>query len=251
MSSTTAASRSRGVRVLGLSFAALFVLLCGTALLVHLGWQGRPAHWDNEQQRLAELSETQRDAISESLRNRLLTQWSDYGDTIPTRPDDLFGHQRKIEIPFKELNTWIKTEGLELLAEIDVEVPETATSAMIDSPGDGLLRISFEVTTQQVQQVVTLSFAVDVASDGTLTSTLKRATAGKLPLPVSAAIEIVASQADEGILLDLMQGTPIAAIELPIDTSDTGRDGRLVGLEVTEESLIITRMTVRRNKNID
>ena len=118
-------------------------------------------------------------------------------------------------------------------------------------PGDGLLRISFEVTTQNIQQVVTLSFAVDVASDGMLTSTLKQATAGKLPLPISAAIEIVASQADEGILLDLMQGTPIDPIELPIDASDTGRDGRLVGLEVTEEALVITRLTVRRSKKND
>lgn len=246
MSSSTAASRSRGVRVLGLGFAALFVLLCVIALIIHLGWQGTPAHWDDEQQRLAALSDTQRDAISESLRNRLLTQWSDYGDAIPTHPDELFGHRRTIEIPFDELNTWIQTEGLELLAEIDVEVPETAPTAMVDSPGDGLLRISFEVTTQNIQQVVTLSFAVDVASDGTLTSTLKQATAGKLPLPISAAIEIVASQADEGILLDLIQGTPIDPIVLPIDASDTGRDGRLIGLEVTDEALVITRLTVRR-----
>ena len=72
MSSETAAKRSRGVRVLGLGFALLFVVLCLTGLLVYFGWHGRPAHWENEQTRLAELSDEQREAISESLRNRLL-----------------------------------------------------------------------------------------------------------------------------------------------------------------------------------
>lgn len=246
MSSETAAKRSRGVRVLGLGFALLFVVLCLAGLVVYLGWHGRPAHWENEQTRLAELSDVQRQAISESLRNRLLKQWSDFGDKLPTSPEELFGHERQIEIPFEELNTWIQTEGLELLAEVDIKVPETATTAMIDSPGDGLLRISFEVTAQGVVQVVTLSFAVSIENDGTLTSTLKEATAGKLPLPVNTAIEIVASQADEGILLDLMQGTPVDPIQLPIDASDTGRDGRLVGLEVTDTALVITRLTVPR-----
>ena len=246
--SNTTANRSRGVRVLGLGFIALFAVLCLIALVVYLGWHGRPAHWDAEQQRLAALSEANRAAVSESLRNRLLRQWSNPGDKTPVTEDDLFGHRQQIEIRFDELNTWIKTEGLSLLEEIDVEVPETATTAMIDSPGEGLLRISFEVTTQEIQQVVTLSFKVTVADDGTLTSKLERATAGKLPLPVGTAIDIVATQAEEGILLDLMLGKPVQPIELPIDPSKDGlRDGRLVGLEVTDEALVITRETVRRN----
>jgi len=245
--SATAANRNRGVRVLGLAFAALFVLLCVLALVVYLGFHGKPAHWEQEQQRLAELPEADRQAISESLRNRLLRQWSDPGEKTPVTEADLFGHRQRIEIPFDELNTWIQTEGLELLEAIDVEVPETATTAMIDSPGEGLLRISFEVKTQRVRQVVTLSFAVNVAKDGTLTSTLERATAGNLSLPVNAAIDIVASQSDEGRLLDLMQGKAIPPIELPIDPSKDGvRDGRIVALEVTEDALIVTRETVRR-----
>lgn len=247
--SSTAANRSRGVRVLGLAFAALFVLLCITALIAYLGFQGTPEHWDAEQKRIAELPEANRLAISESLRNRLLRQWSDPGEKTPITEADLFGHRQRIEILFQELNTWIQTEGLELLEAIDIEVPKSATTAMIDSPGDGLLRISFEVTTEEIRQVITLSFAVTVAEDGKLTSTLEQATAGKLSLPVNTAIDIVASQADDGILLDLMRGNPIDPIELPIDPSKDGvRDGRIVGLEVTEAALIITRETVRRKR---
>ncbi len=247
--SSTAAKRSRGVRVLGLAFAALFVLLCLAALLVYLSFHGRPAHWDNEQQRLAAMPDAQRQAVSESLRNQLLTQWSDPGEKTPLTEADLFGQRKTITIPYADLNTWIQTEGIELLAEVGIKIPDSAPSAMIDSPGDGLLRISFEIKTQDIDQVIALSFAVTVAENGTLTSTLKQATAGRLPLPVATATQIVASQAKDGILLDLMQGNPVPPFELPIDPSADGlRDGRLVGLEVQQDALIITRETVRRNK---
>lgn len=247
--SSTADKRSRGVRVLGLAFAALFVLLCGVALIVYLGVHGKPAHWEEEQARRAAVPDAQREVISTSLRNRLLKQWSDPGEKTPLTEADLFGHRRVIEIPYDELNTWIHTEGLSLLAEIDVEVPDSATTAMVDSPGDGLLRISFEVALENARQVIALSFSITIAEDGTLTSTLKQATAGKLPLPVDTAIDIVASQADDGILLDLMRGNPVPPIELPIDASKDGlRDGRLVGLDVRKDALVVTRETVRRVK---
>ena len=245
--SETAAKRSRGVRVLGMSFAALFVLLCGIALVVHLGWNRRPAHWEQERQRFAELSDAQREAVSESLRNRLLKQWSDPGEKTPVTEADLFGHHREIEIPYDELNTWVQAEGVGLLEEVGVNIPKEATTAMIDSPGSGLLRISFEVTIDGVKQVVALSFAMTIADNGILTSTLEQATAGRLPLPVNTAIDIVASQAESGYLLNLVQGTPIGPIELPIDASEDGlRDGRLVGLDIREDALVITRETVRR-----
>ena len=243
--SSTVAKRSRWVRVLGLSFAALFVLLCLAALLIYLSFHSRPAHWDNEQSRLAAQTDAQRQAISESLRNKLLTQWSDPGEKTPQTEADLFGHRRTITIPYADLNTWIQVEGIALLAEVGIEIPDDAPTAMIDSPGNGLLRISFEIKTEDIDQVIALSFAVTIADDGTLTSTLKQATAGRLPLPVATAIQVVASQTDEGVLPDLMQGNPVPPYELPIGKS---RDGRLVGLEVQKDALIITRETVRRNK---
>lgn len=243
--SSTIKKRSRGVRILGLSFAAVLGLLCVAALVIYLAFQGRPSHWQSEQSRLAGVSEAQREAISESLRNRLMTQWSDPGDQSPVTEADLFGHRRHIEVPYAELNTWIQSEGIKLLAEVGIKIPDSAQSAMVDSPGDGLLRISFEVKTKDVDQVISMSFDVTIADDGTLTSTLEQATAGRLPLPVDTAIDLVASQTDDGIMLDLMQGKPVPPVELPIDKS---RAGRLVGVEVQPDVLIITRETVRPNQ---
>ena len=241
--------RSRGVRVLSLAFASLFILLAITAVILYLGFHGTPEHWSQEQSRIATLSDDQQQATSQSFRNRFITLWANPGDKTPVTEDDLFGHRQAIEVPFNDLNTWIKAEGVELLSEIGIKVPKSAASAMVDSPGDGLIRVSVQVTIERVPQIITLSFAVNIAEDGTLTSTLKHATAGKLPLPVDTAISLVASKTDEQRLLDLMQGNPIPPIEMPIDPSEDGvRDGRIVGLEVTDNALTLTRETVRRKK---
>jgi|GEM_PF-2361643 len=250
MSSESAAKRSRGVRVLGLAFAGVFVLLCIAALIGYLGWQGKPAYWTQQQERINAMSTQQREAVSESLRNRLLTEWSDPGEKTPVTQDDLFGHRNTIEIAYEDLNVWIAEEGTMLLEDVGIKMPKSVKGAMVDSPGDGLLRISCDIKKGEMKQVIAMSFAIEVSSHGTVVSQLKDATAGRLPLPTKTAIDLVASRADEkGIMLDLMQGTPIGPIELPIDPSEDGvRDGRLVGLEVQDDALVITRETVRRKK---
>ena len=249
MSDDSTAKRSRGVRVLGFAFAIVFALLCIAALIGYFGWQGKPAYWTEQQERISTMSSQQRQAVSESLRNRLLTEWSDPGDKTPVTQDDLFDHRNKIEIAYEDLNVWIAEEGTKLLEDVGIKMPKSVKGAMVDSPGDGLLRISCDIEKGEMKQVIAMSFAISVAEDGTLTSKLEGATAGRLPLPTQTAIDLIASRADDkGIMLDLMQGTPVEPIELPIDPSDDGvRDGRLVGLEVRDDALVITRETVRRN----
>jgi len=140
---------------------------------------------------------------------------------------------------------------------------------MIDSPGNGLLRVSTELAANGIRQVVSMSFEVDIAGDGTVTSTIKQATAGRIRLPTAAAIRLVARHTHRdggaqqrgqktpgeagnnprGALVDLMRGRPVAPIQLPIDPTQDGlRDGRLVGLEVREDALLVTRETVRRDR---
>lgn len=243
--SSAAAKRSRGVRVLGLGFALLFVLLCVAALIAYR-WQGTPTHWTEQQERIAALTGQEREAISVSMRNRLLTAWSDAGEKTPTRPEDLYGHRAAITIAYDELNIWIAEEGISLLEEVGVKMPKSVKSAMVDSPGQGHLRISFDFDTGTAQQIVALSFDIRVVPDGTVTSTLQSATVGRLPLPTQSAIDLITQQAgDNTELLDLMRGNPVPPVELPIDRS---REGRLVGLEVTEDALIVTRETVRPSK---
>ena len=190
--SSTSNKRSRGIRVLGLAFAVLLVLLC-IAAFVAWRFQGTPDHWKREQARLADLSDAQQQATSQSFRNQFITLWGNPGDKTPATEADLFGHRQEIKVPYTELNTWIKAEGVAMLTEFGVKVPKSASALMVDSPGDDLLRVSFEILYKGAPQIISLSFDLSIASDGTLTSTLKQATAGKMPLPVGTAIDLSVS----------------------------------------------------------
>ncbi len=241
MSADHDAQRRRGVRVLGIVFVVILVVLLGVALVMSR-MVGTPAYWTEQQERIAALSEDEKKVISHNLRNRLATEWSDAGPEVPTTAADLYGHRRTIEIPYDDFNVWLAAEGIDLLAEVGVRLPSAVQAAMVDSAGGGLLRITCDLQSGDIQQVVALVFEIDVGEDGTVTSRLAGATAGRLPMPTEVAIDQIARRSNSERMVHLMQGTPTGPIELPIDR---GRDGRLVGLEVREDALVVERETVR------
>jgi len=244
-----------GVRVLGTAFVLLFVLICLAALAGYFGYHTRPSHWTQQRERIERMAPAERAAVSEALMNRLLDEWS-AGPADATRLDKLIGQRTAMRIAYEELNVWLAEEGIGLLSYLDLRLPKAVKGAMVDSPGGGLLRLSCDIETKSFAQVVTLTFNIAVADDGTVTSELVRASAGRLPLPTQTAIDLVAERTEgreqSGRLLALMRGTPTGPIDLPIDPSEDGlRDGRLVGLEVGEDAMVITRETVRRGKTQD
>lgn len=246
MSTLREQARRRGVRILGFVFLALFLLLGGLVLTAHLGLRGQPAHFQEQQSRIAAMPAEQRAAVSTSLRNRVTTQWSEGPDNATT-VDELLGQRTSLEIPYEELNIWIAEEGIGLLEEVGVKLPRSVRAAMVDATDDGLLRISCDIKTRKTEQIVSLAFDIKVADDGIITSRLEEASAGRLPIPAETALDLVANHNGSAPLLDFFNGSPTGPIDLPIDPTDEGlRDGRLVGLEVTQDAMIITRETVRR-----
>lgn len=245
-----ASSRQRGVRVLGLGFAGLLALLIVGVLVAYYALDGEPEHWTQQRERINALSETQRKTISQNMRNRLLTEWNGIGSEIPTTEEEMFGQRRTLEIPYEDLNVWLAEEGIDLLGEVGIKMPSWVKAAMVDSPGDGLLRISCEVDKDKVQQVVTLTFSIKVREDHKVVSKLEGATAGVLPIPTQTAIDLIGQRGEKtDRVLRLMQGTPFGPVDVPIDASDSGRDGRLIGLEARKDVLVVTRETVRRKKD--
>lgn len=246
MSGDEVVSRKRGVRILGFGFLGLFILLCIAALAGYF-YSGTPGYWTAQQGRIQAMTKQQREAVSTSLRNRLLTEWSDPGEAEIRRTEDLFGRRRTLEIPYEELNVWLAEEGIDLLAEVGIRMPRSVKAAMVDSAGNGRLRISCDLERGDVKQVVALTFDITVSDDGTVVSKLAGATAGRLPMPTQLAVDQIARRAGSDRMMHLMQGTPVGPIQLPIDASEDGRDGRLVGLEVRDDALVVTRETVRRH----
>ena len=246
MNAESAAARRRGVRILGVVFLAVFVLVAALGLTVYFGLNVTPDYRAQQQARIDALSDREREAISVSLRNRLLTEWSDPGEAAIEKAEDMFGRRRTLEIPYEQLNVWLAEEGIDLLAEVGVELPRAVKGAMVDSPGGGLLRVSCDLERGGTRQVVALVFDIAVDDDGIVTSRLDGASAGRLPIPAQMAVDQIARRAESDRVLHLMQGTPVGPIELPIDASENGRDGRLVGLEVRDDVLVVTRETVPR-----
>lgn len=244
------AMRRSGVRILGFAFVGLFVLLCIGALVAYLGLSGKPDHWNAQQQRIAGMNPQEREAISEAMLHHVLDKWSE-GPKHATSIEDLIGQRTTLTIPYEDLNIWLAEEGISLLEEVGIRMPRSVKGTMVDSAGNGLLRISCDVKSRRIQQVVALTFDIKVANDGTIQSRLVSASAGLLPLPRESAVDLIAKRADnkDGLMYDLMQGNPVPPIELPIDPTEDGlRDGRLVGLEVREDAMVVTRETVRRKQ---
>lgn len=250
MSSSSATKRKRGVRVLGYCFLGVFLLLCLASLLGYLAYNGKPEYYTDQQARINAMSDEERETVSTSIRNHVLTEWSAVDEDTPFGDQDaMIGQRRTFEIPYEDLNVWLAEEGIDLLAEVGIRMPKSVKSAMVDAADDGLLRISCDFDNGKMQQVVALVFTINVSDDGTVVSTLEKATTGRLPLPTQTAIDLIAKRSSSSMMLDMMQGTPAGPIQLPIDASEDGlRDGRLVGLEIREDAMVITRETVRRKK---
>ena len=242
-------SRRSGKRLLGIAFLVLFVLLCIAGVAGYFALNRQPGYWSAQQQRIAAMSEQQREQISEALFNRATTQWSEAPDNATTI-EDLIGLRGSLEVSYEELNVWLADAGIELLADIGIELPKSVKGAMIDSPGEGLLRISCDIEKKNFKQVVALIFDIAVDEKGIVVSELKSASAGLLPLPTKKAVDMIAKHSGENDLMTaLLRGTPTGPIDVPIDASNDGlRDGRLVGFEVLDDKLIITRQTVLRQK---
>lgn len=252
MSAKGTGTPRRGARVLGIGFVALFVLICAVAIGGYYAYSSRPDHWTQQQQRIAEMNPQERQRISEALFNHATTKWSESPPDAATI-DELIGQRSTLTIPYEDLNVWLAEDGVDLLSGVGIKMPRSVKGAMIDSTGDGLLRISCDVQTPRFEQVVALTFEIEVADDGTVVSKLKSASAGLLPLPRDKAIDLIAKRIkDNDRMLALMRGTPTGPIDVPIDASEDGlRDGRLVGFEVGDDALVITRETVRRRRTED
>lgn len=243
MSGASAAKRKRGVRVLGLGFLALFIALCVAAVIAYAVYNGRPGYWDQQRDRIEAMSQQDRRSISDNLENDVATGWSDADNDFPASEQDLYDHRSDIEIPYEDLNIWLAERGVALLGDLGIKLPSYVKSAMVDSPGDELLRISCDIQRGKRMQIVSLTFAIEVTEDGQVVSTLEGARAGRLPMPTRVAADLIAQRGDSGgIMVGLTRGEPVGPIELPIDAA---RSGRLVGLDIREDALVITRETVR------
>lgn len=249
-------SKRRWLKRLGIGAVIVGILLACAGLYAYNRSNAQPESWQQERERIARMGTTEKLDMAEGLRNWLLSEWS---STEPSEefaqgnPDSLLGQRRRFAIPYDELNVWLDVEGRSLLEAVGIGLPERVRHVIVSGTPGGKLVLSFEDQPDGKGRVYALTFDIGVAQDGTVTSTLTGATAGRLPLPVDAAARLIrstspAAPANSPNLLDaLLTGQPVQPQDLPIDPGEDGvRDGRIVGLEVQTDAIIVTRETVAR-----
>ena len=215
-----------------------------------------PIYWDEQITLLDGLSDQQRQTVSENFRNRILDKWSDWPQDIPTHKlteDSLIGDQVTIELPFDELNIWLNTEARETLKQQGSPLPEKVGQMILGSK-DGML-VAYIEYAGGTSNVFSITLDIQIDNDGKITSTLEHFHVGELELPRSSATSFIHDQIvgfsdkmNPDPWINLLTGEPFGPIEILIDPTDSGvRDGRIVGLEIGDQSLFLTRQTVPRH----
>ena len=143
-------------------------------------------------------------------------------------------------------------DGTTRLTSQGAPLPDAFKGMMVTSDGDGRLIVAFEYD-GDVHQVFSLTLEIEVNDRGKITSRLTRARGGELSLPRDTALERIAEiiggerAVGEIKLMKLFTGQPFGPMDLPIDPGEGGvRNGRITGIEVQDDALHITRLTVAR-----
>lgn len=265
MSGSTPPSRGRRwVKPLGIAAAVVLLVVGAVAGYLYQRAHAAPEQWQKEQARITAMDASQKRAVAERLRNRLITEWGSAepsAEFLDTDSGSAIGQRRRFAIPYDELNVWLHVEGRSLLQALGIVLPQRVQHAMVQGTAEGNLVFAIEDDPDGGSsggggggggRVYTMTFDIDVAEDGTITSTLVSARAGRLSIPKDAATQLLTATsnttANGGSLLnDLLTGKPVPPLDLTIDPGERGhRNGRIVGLEIDEEQIIVTRQTVRR-----
>lgn len=249
----------RWIKRLGIAALIVVVVIAAIAGYSYQRARAVPERWKKEQDRIATMAPSKQLAVAESLRNRLINEWTaaePSAEFRETDSDSPIGQRRRFAIPYDELNVWLHVEGRSLLEGLGITLPGQVQHAMVSGTADGNLVFAIEDGAGSGGgRIYTMTFDIDIAKDGTLTSTLLSAQAGKLDIPAEAAAQLLAatgtnSSSGGNLLGDLLTGKAVPPRDLPIDPGDQGfRDGRIVGLEVNEKQIVVTRLTIRQQRD--
>ena len=237
----------------------LLIIFAIVGVYAGLKWRAQPDYWVQNREMLATLPEAHKRQRAGSFMGRISEEWSAFGEATPQEliesPDAagrVLGDERTIVIPFDDLNIMLEVEMPGILASQGAPLPDAFKGMMVTSDGDGRLIVAFEYD-GDVHQVFSLTLEIEVNDRGKITSRLTRARGGELSLPRDTALERIAEiiggerAVGEIKLMKLFTGQPFGPMDLPIDPGEGGvRNGRITGIEIQDDALHITRLTVAR-----
>ncbi|MEM9414144.1 MAG: hypothetical protein AAGA29_01540 [Planctomycetota bacterium] len=263
---TKPSRKRRLLRRIGIALLALTVVGVLFAGFKYRQWTARPSYWEANNEMLALLPDEQKRERAGSFLARFTHEWSAFGDShsiqdlieSPDAEAQLLGDTRTIIVPYDDLNILLEVEMPAILESQGTPLPDSVKGIMVTSDGQGRLIVAFEYDGPNLQQVFSLTLEVTATPTGRITSNLVSARGGELTLPRDAALdrigEIVGGDREwaEVRLMKLFTGQPFGPMDVPIDRDDdSGRNGRITGIEVHDDAIHLTRTTVPRRDRGD
>jgi len=250
--------RSRTIPLLTLIALSVMAVICIGGGAGYWLWTSEPTHWTENQQYLAQHSETQLANKAELLEQRLTDEISMLsiaasqqqralrasqqasGDaSTTTHAEALKPSMKTIKMSIDEANAWLDQRLDDWLVNQGHSLPDGISEPMISS-NNGKLVAAFQYSSPEVSQVVSLYFDLQVTPGGMAELKLDSVTGGSLPLPMQQIAERMANRADASETAQRMVQAFEGQQFDPVKSLDGGKQMRLMDFQATAEGLEFT-----------
>lgn len=255
---TDRSPRPRGHWLLKLG-AALLVLLVVIGFIGYRLWVSPPDFWTAAAEKLDAMSADARQRVAESLRNSVMEQWSlpgpyadsrDYQDAINRgeKTADLIGDTRTLTIPLEDANAFLVHNLDDRLNAKGIGIPEAVQRVLIHTDNNRPI-LAIHIKNQDVDQVFSFELETDFDTPDSPIIQVRNVTAGRLPLPLGQVRQQVLDLEEvkdepkaKDIVNRIFDGEPLSRIVLPLDGDHAGQ---IIGFEIDDQSIRITRRIIR------
>lgn len=235
-----ASSRPKPMRFL-LTRIIVFILGLAVvaAVVVYALLSAEPDHWKQNLHFRDITPRAQREALAESVQQRVFNALASLSD----------GRQQQvtIRVSVDEANAWLETRLPGWLTNQNIAMPDAIGDPMIAVSDDRLVT-AFEYRSQQVNQIVSMTFDAKVVAPGQARLRLFNIRAGRLALPLQTLLDELRSRGGDDQRLNEL--TSVCEGE-PFDANWTSQDGavcQLVGLDLHDDAVDLT-FAARRPPN--
>ena len=152
--------------------------------------------------------------------------------------DPLAPREMTIDLSFEELNSWLAVKFEDWCANQGIAIPSQCSDFTLWSEGDSLV-LAFEAAASDLTGVVSLVMDVEVIDETQCRLAVVSARGGEMPIPAERLLAHFGEDYDPDMMEKLTAAFDGLTFE-PVWRMDKARRGRLLGLEVKPDGLVVT-----------
>lgn len=240
MTATTTTPARAGQPLMGRRFlltrvlALLIGLTVVVVLVILLLLRSTPGHWKQNQRFLTRASTSELFSIAEAVQQRVANALFELDSGRSDRVS--------VRVTTREANAWLFTRLPAWLAHQNIRPPPALADPMIAIVNRQLV-LAFELRTEQVKQVVSVTADARVPAAGWATVELKSIKAGRLSLPLQTLLDQLRGHVGGAVSAEDWQRLVAHCAGEPIRArwrSNGGRSCQLAGLVVADDAVELT-----------